>query len=171
MTVAEPPRGLRADAVLLTPETPLVSIEAFVAGVGTAFGTPAAASWPAEVAQLRHDLGEGSTLAAVALAHGAIVAGASLVGIGDVAELVGVWTAPAQRRRGLASAVCATLLAAFFARGGELAWLSAADRASASLYRRLGFVECGTQLNYGLLLAPILDVRACPLHYVTRVVI
>ena len=40
------------------------------------------------------------------------------------------------------------LLERFFAAGGELAWLSAADVASAALYRSLGFAPCGTQLNY-----------------------
>jgi hypothetical protein len=43
---------------------------------------------------------------------------------------------------------CALLLGRFFAEGGEVAWLSAGDAASAGLYRTLGFRPCGTQLNY-----------------------
>jgi predicted GNAT family acetyltransferase len=76
------------------------------------------------------------------------VSGSSLIGPGPVAELAGVWTRPPWRRRGYARAVCRLLLERYFAAGGELAWLSAGDLASGALYRRLGFVPCGVQLNY-----------------------
>ena len=73
-------------------------------------------------------------------------AGAALQRGGDVAELAGVWTHPAFRRRGLAHAACHALLAAGFAAGVAQAWLSAAEGAL-TLYQRLGFERVGTQVN------------------------
>lgn len=65
-----------------------------------------------------------------------------------IAELAGVGTDPAHRRRGHAQRACRALLDAYFAEGGQLAWLSAAPDADA-LYRKLGFRIIGTQLNFG----------------------
>jgi predicted GNAT family acetyltransferase len=78
------------------------------------------------------------------------VGGARLVRAGGVAELAGVWTRAGWRCRGYARAVCTVLVGRFFAGGGELAWLSAGDAVSSSLYASLGFRPCGTQLNYAL---------------------
>lgn len=97
----------------------------------------------------RTGLASGSLMAAGLLERGEFVAGASLQRGGEAAELAGVWTSPAARRRGLAHAVCWRLLTEYFALGHELCWLSAAEGAE-GLYQRLGFRRVGTQLNYGL---------------------
>lgn len=135
--------------VLLTGDASLPLLATFFAGAFEAFAEPLApATCEAEVARLAAGLRGGTIRAAAVLADGRPVSGASLIGVGPVAELAGVWTSPAWRRRGLAAAACASLLARLFAEGGELVWLSAVDAAAAALYRRLGFGTCGTQLNH-----------------------
>ena len=124
------------------------ALEAFLSGAAAAFGQEAAIFVPGEVDRLADGLRRGTIMAAVARHRGEHVAGASLVRVGEVAELVGVWCRPHWRRQGLARACCRHVLERFHADGGELAWLSAADEASAALYRGLGFAPCGTQLNY-----------------------
>lgn len=61
-----------------------------------------------------------------------------------VAEIVGVGTLPAYRRRGLAGAVTAALTTDALAAGVEMVFLSADDEDVARVYRRLGFADCGT---------------------------
>ena len=97
--------------------------------------------------QLRAGLGAGHILGAALWRNGEPVAGATLTLGGEVGELAGVFTDILFRRRGLAERVCKPLLSTFFAAGGRLAWLSAAPEAE-GLYRRLGFAEVGTQVNY-----------------------
>lgn len=97
----------------------------------------------------RTGLASGGLMAAGLLEGGEFVAGASLQLGGEAAELAGVWTSPAARRRGLAHAICQRLLTEYFALGHQLCWLSAAEGAE-GLYQRLGFRRVGTQLNYGL---------------------
>jgi GNAT superfamily N-acetyltransferase len=63
---------------------------------------------------------------------------------GDVVEIVGVATLPAARRRGLASAVTATLARGALDDGAALVLLSAAEEAVARIYARLGFRRIGT---------------------------
>lgn len=92
-------------------------------------------------------LREGHIVGAALRQNGELVAGATVLLGGDVGELAGVWTKASLRRRGLARYVCAALVSAFFRSGGTLCWLSAALEA-VGLYRRLGFSEVGTQLNY-----------------------
>ncbi|HEY7489306.1 MAG TPA: GNAT family N-acetyltransferase [Streptosporangiaceae bacterium] len=61
-----------------------------------------------------------------------------------VAEIVGLGTLPAVRRRGLGTAVTAILAEAALARRAETVFLSAADDDVARMYGRLGFVRVGT---------------------------
>jgi predicted GNAT family acetyltransferase len=103
---------------------------------------------PGELERLAQGLANGGVRSAVVFIEGVPVSGASLTGRGQVAELLGVWTAPGHRRQGLARAVCSDLLAEFFARDGEVAWLTAGSPASRTLYEQLGFVPCGTHLDY-----------------------
>jgi ribosomal protein S18 acetylase RimI-like enzyme len=70
-----------------------------------------------------------------------------LVVEGGVAELAGVATLPAFRRRGLAADISAKMLERHFTAGGKLAWLSAAE-AGLGCYRSIGFKEIGSQVNY-----------------------
>lgn len=137
---------------LLGPDTPYERLRAFLAAAAAAFGEAAMALAPGELERFARGLREGTIAAAALLTPaGEPVSGASLIRNGRVAELVGVWTMPPWRRRGLARAACASLLARFFATSGEIAWLSAGDAASEALYRSLGFLPCGTQLNYARL--------------------
>lgn len=94
-------------------------------------------------------LRKGTVMTAALARDGAFVAGASIQIGNGIGELAGVWTDPALRRQGLAYAVCRRLLAATFAAGYELCWLSAVEDAQ-QLYRKLGFTPVGTQLNYGI---------------------
>ncbi len=61
-----------------------------------------------------------------------------------LAEIVGVGTLPAFRRRGLGRAVTAALLADAVARGVEVVFLSAGDEDVARVYRTLGFADVAT---------------------------
>ncbi|MFF8608971.1 GNAT family N-acetyltransferase [Streptomyces sp. NPDC015346] len=66
--------------------------------------------------------------------------------VGAVAEVVGVGTLPAARRRGLGLAVTAALVADARARDVETVFLTATDGDVARLYGRLGFRTIGTAL-------------------------
>jgi len=65
-----------------------------------------------------------------------------------VAELAGVATSPALRRRGVAATLTSFLTDQLFAAGGTLAWLSAGDAAAQAVYERVGFAVVDTRLNY-----------------------
>ena len=112
---------------------------------------------PGELAQLRAEIAAGGCrIATIMAADGSILAGASLIGIGRsgpgagsrIAELAGVWTAVAERGRGLATRVAAGLVDRFVAGGDALVWLAAETERTAALYARLGFQPIGWQLNY-----------------------
>ncbi|WP_329087600.1 GNAT family N-acetyltransferase [Streptosporangium sp. NBC_01469] len=66
--------------------------------------------------------------------------------VGEVSEIVGVGTLPAARRRGLALAVTAVLIADARSRGVKTVFLSAGDEDVARIYARLGFRRVGTAL-------------------------
>ncbi len=73
-----------------------------------------------------------------------VVAGGSSQPRGDTAEIVGVATLPAARRRGLGSAVTTLIVDHALQQGIELCLLSAQDDAVAAIYARLGFRTVGT---------------------------
>jgi ribosomal protein S18 acetylase RimI-like enzyme len=145
-----PPFAAPSAPRLLAGDEPLPRLAAFLAGAAEAFGEQAAVLASGELERFADGLRRGALAAAMVPADGEVapVSGATLIRAGGVAELAGVWTRAGWRRRGHARAVCALLLGRFFADGGEVAWLSAGDAASAGLYRGLGFRPCGTQLNY-----------------------
>ena len=120
--------------------------DAFLAAAEACFDYPGPTS-DDERRRLRDDIARGRTLAAWVVDEDRPVAGASLSGISEVAELVGVWSLPSHRGRGLARAACTKLLEAFFTNGGEMVWLSAGGAGSLPLYQGLGFEICGTQVN------------------------
>ncbi|WP_298211442.1 GNAT family N-acetyltransferase [Ferrimicrobium sp.] len=78
-------------------------------------------------------------------------AGAVTVGsynpVGDTAEIVGVGTLPAYRRRGLGSDIVHLLCEDAFAKGVQLVLLTAEDEQVARIYRRLGFRQIGTSMT------------------------
>jgi ribosomal protein S18 acetylase RimI-like enzyme len=135
------------------------AIAAYLDAANAAFAQPlAAATRGQEAALLAAELKRGGCrLAAVVVPDQAIVAGAGLIGIASVAtgngsrqlmaELAGVWTAPAYRHRGIATMVAGALVERLTAAGGT-AWLGAETMLAASLYARLGFVEIGHQRNF-----------------------
>jgi RimJ/RimL family protein N-acetyltransferase len=84
----------------------------------------------------------------IATIDGAVAGHASLGGIEGVAELYGVVTEPAFRRRGVASALCSALMQWHFDRGGSLVFLDAENLGAEALYQRLGFTAIGARLAY-----------------------
>lgn len=64
--------------------------------------------------------------------------------VGPVTEIVGVGTLPSARRRGLAAAVTALLVADAVERGVTTVFLSAGSDDVARMYGRVGFVQVGT---------------------------
>ncbi|WP_044249123.1 GNAT family N-acetyltransferase [Chondromyces apiculatus] len=73
-----------------------------------------------------------------------VLAGGAYQRAGDVAEIVGVATLPAARRRGLGAAVTAALARWALADGVGLVILSAGSEDIARIYGRLGFRQVGT---------------------------
>jgi ribosomal protein S18 acetylase RimI-like enzyme len=98
---------------------------------------------------MRAQLRAGTSLLAIGLLDG-VPAGAGGLFPDDrgVAELAGVATRPDSRRRGVAVALSAALTDAFFSRGGEVAWLSAADAGAEAVYARVGYLQLDTRMNY-----------------------
>jgi ribosomal protein S18 acetylase RimI-like enzyme len=85
----------------------------------------------------------------VAIRDGVLVGTAIAVGpVEGVVEIVGVATLPEHRRQGIAGVLTAVATAQAFERGGELAWLSAADDAAARIYERAGYARVATQVGY-----------------------
>lgn len=150
MALDAPPAGIaaRSAARRLTPADPPDAIGAFLSGAASVFGQRAGLLAAGEIDRFAEGLERGSLAAAWVRRGHQPVAGASLIGCGPVAELAGVWTLPAFRRQGHARACCRLLLEDFFARGGELVWLSVHEPAAGALYAGLGFRACGTQLNF-----------------------
>lgn len=76
-------------------------------------------------------------------AEGSLASGMAMR-VGDVAEIAGVATLPAARRRGLGAAVTATLARELLAAGTDLVFLSAGSEDIARVYLRVGFRRIGT---------------------------
>ncbi|GAB3118870.1 hypothetical protein GCM10027160_31870 [Streptomyces calidiresistens] len=88
----------------------------------------------------------GLTVVAAAVEDGMALSAGQHQPLAGVSEIVGVGTLPAARRRGLALAVTAALVADARSRGVETVFLSAGDDAIARIYARLGFRRIGTAL-------------------------
>ncbi|MEU9917841.1 GNAT family N-acetyltransferase [Streptomyces sp. NPDC051001] len=88
----------------------------------------------------------GLTTVAAAVEHGSALSAGQHQPLAGVSEIVGVGTLPAARRRGLALAVTAVLVADARSRGAETVFLSAGDEDVARVYARLGFRTFGTAL-------------------------
>lgn len=103
---------------------------------------------PGGVERLRQGLREGRTRCALARLDGVAAGAGATVPHAGIAEMVGIATLPALRRRGVAATLSSALAHDHFARGGTLVWLSAGDSAAQATYQRIGFRLVGTQLNY-----------------------
>ncbi|HEX6444848.1 MAG TPA: GNAT family N-acetyltransferase [Streptosporangiales bacterium] len=101
---------------------------------------------PEAVARRRERLADGIAHVVAARVDGEIVAVASTQAALDVAEVVGVATLPAYRRRGLGAAVTAAVVRAAVAAGARTVFLSAGDEDVARMYASLGFGRVGTAL-------------------------
>ncbi|WP_405895195.1 GNAT family N-acetyltransferase [Streptomyces sp. NBC_00104] len=88
----------------------------------------------------------GLTVVAAAVEDGSALSAGQHQPLAGVSEIVGVGTLPAARRRGLAAAVTAALVADARSRGAETVFLSAGDEDVSRVYARLGFREIGTAL-------------------------
>ncbi|MFJ6196416.1 GNAT family N-acetyltransferase [Micromonospora sp. NPDC092111] len=147
---------------MLAPDAPGFALDVAarraVAAVGfSAAGTARSEAGPAQrdaalteldVAALdeeRARIADGRRLSAVAEtpAEGVLASGMAMR-VGDVAEIAGVATLPAARRRGLAAAVTATLARALLDAGTDLVFLSAGSEEIARVYLRVGFRRIGT---------------------------
>ncbi|MFG2562947.1 GNAT family N-acetyltransferase [Streptomyces sp. NPDC048496] len=88
----------------------------------------------------------GLTSVAAAVEGGTALCAGQHQPVGSVSEIVGVGTLPTARRRGLAQAVTAVLVAHARSRGVKTIFLSAGDDDVARIYARLGFRSVGTAL-------------------------
>lgn len=97
---------------------------------------------PASVSVRTAHVLEGRPAVVAAYLDGEPVARGTVTVVGDVAEVAGVATLPALRRRGLGAAVTGALAAHAFGSGARLVFL-AADPAAAGVYEGLGFSRVG----------------------------
>ena len=112
---------------------------------GPAERDAALAGWPeSRLRAVRERMAAGITVTVVAEDAGGVLAAGSHQPVGDVTEVVGIGTLPAARRRGLATAVTAALVADARRGGADVVFLSAGSEAIARLYGRLGFRRAGT---------------------------
>ncbi|MFF3417347.1 GNAT family N-acetyltransferase [Streptomyces sp. NPDC002698] len=88
----------------------------------------------------------GLTVVAAAVEQGVALSAGQHQPLAGISEIVGVGTLPSARRRGLAGAVTAALVADARSRGADTVFLSAGDDDVARIYARLGFREIGTAL-------------------------
>jgi ribosomal protein S18 acetylase RimI-like enzyme len=88
----------------------------------------------------------GLTVVAAAVEQGSALSAGQHQPLAEVSEIVGVGTLPAARRRGLALAVTAALVADARSRGAATVFLSAGDDHVAQIYARLGFRKIATAL-------------------------
>ncbi len=96
------------------------------------------------VVRERERIRTGAVVTAVAVADGVTAAVGSHLPLGSTAEIVGLGTLPAFRRRGLGGAVTGFLAEDARRRGIETIWLSAGDDEIAGVYASLGFERIGT---------------------------
>ena len=116
-----------------------IRTQALAFGEGSARGR----ARPADLGRKREDLLAGAQRCCLGFVGGeAAGAGSSLVA-GDTCEIAGIGTLPRWRGRGVASAIVGALVREHFQKGGNLAWLSAADERAGSVYRGIGFHPTG----------------------------
>ncbi|MBM7489882.1 GNAT family N-acetyltransferase [Micromonospora luteifusca] len=123
------------------------------AAAGTAPGEAGPAERDAAVTELeltaldeeRARIADGRRVSALAgtSTDGALASGMAMR-VGDVAEIAGVATLPAARRRGLGAALTAALAHELRAAGTDLIFLSAGSEDIARVYLRVGFRRIGT---------------------------
>ncbi len=78
-----------------------------------------------------------------------VSAGSLIAPLDGLAEVAGIATRPAYRRRGIATVITDYTLRTAFARGVEIALLTAGDEQAGRVYERVGFLRVGMALAYG----------------------
>lgn len=122
------------------------TLVAYLDGQSRAFEMPIE-NGRAWLSVLRRGLRDGTVRGGLLESDGRPVAGATLQMAEPAGELAGVWSQAELRHKGLASAVCRMLLRDAARDGMRECWLSSAEEAL-GVYRRLGFRQVGTQLNF-----------------------
>ncbi len=140
------PAGFTVEA--LTAATPIEVVQDLMTIQARSFGDPDAPRTSALEAQ--QFLARFAALQLfLARLHGAPVSVASLTAPYDgIAELAGVATSPAFRRRGFAAALTYTVTQAAFAQGIDQVFLTAANAEAGHAYARAGYTACGSGLAY-----------------------
>ncbi|WP_442789237.1 GNAT family N-acetyltransferase [Kitasatospora sp. NBC_01302] len=120
---------------------------------GTRVGTAGPAELAAAIRERAADVPRtadriraGLTTVAAALRDGSALCAGQCLAVGEVAEIAGLGTLPTARRRGLALAVTAALVADARAAGVRTVFLSADTEDVGRIYARLGFRTVGTAL-------------------------
>jgi ribosomal protein S18 acetylase RimI-like enzyme len=135
--------------LLLGAESPDADLLALWHIQAEAFGSSLGGPGAAQLMRAHDRLRAGTLLLALATLDGEPAgAGEILPDDTGVAELAGVATRVESRRRGVASALSAAITEAYFARGGQVAWLSAADSGAQAVYARVGYAPLDERLNY-----------------------
>jgi ribosomal protein S18 acetylase RimI-like enzyme len=101
---------------------------------------------PLSLARRRDLLATGHSVLAAAFDGDGPLAAGSCQAVNGVAEITGVGTLPAARRRGLGAAVTAKLASLAFEQGAHTVFLSASDDAVARVYAGVGFRRIGTAM-------------------------
>ncbi|HEY9649827.1 MAG TPA: GNAT family N-acetyltransferase, partial [Coleofasciculaceae cyanobacterium] len=101
-----------------------------------------------EIAELSEQIQQGRMHCALARLDGIPAGIGVILPLFGIAELAGVATIPALRRRGVAATLCSVLVNDHFQSGGDLVWLSAGDEIAQATYERIGFRVVDTRLNY-----------------------
>lgn len=162
MRLPDPTTLAAAELVALDPDSPeflgLYAASGAVAALGfAAAGTTVGPAGPAErdaaigpinpdrAARLAEGCRSGRTGEAIARTRNeGVLARGAFQGFDGGAEIVGVATLPAARRRGLGAAVSAFVARLALDRGYGLVFLGAADTTVARVYARIGFTHIGT---------------------------
>lgn len=151
-TVPAPAPGVRVRMLAATDP----AIPAVQAAIGVGFSAPGTGVGPAGDAEraaataenghegIRNRIAAGYTALAAAFGPAGAMAGGSYSARDEVAEITGVATLPAYRRRGVGAAVTATLVTHARRRGVSLVFLSAGSEDIARVYARTGFERVAT---------------------------
>ena len=152
-TSLDPGNAAAQVRVLAADDAELPAVQAAIglgfAAPGTALGSAgdaerAEATRPDGHDGVRRLIAAGHTVLAGAFLPAGPVGGGSYSPRDDVAEITGVATLPAYRRRGIGAALTAALVADARARGAKLVFLSAGSEEIARVYARTGFERVAT---------------------------
>jgi predicted GNAT family acetyltransferase len=113
------------------------------------FGMSQSAPNPADDDRMRLAMSQGWRYA-IAELDGQLVGTGSYIPVNGLAELVAITTHPVARRIGVATTLASFLVADHFRRGGEMAFLFAANAAAYEVYKAVGFKDAGTHLTLAI---------------------